>query len=131
MKLPKWKWWQWALAFLAFCIAGGVYSTITGTGALDEAAEEQVHSPAFTRFSQSRLIAPDVFAVVFPEGTDRDQVEAVARQTCGERQFCKVLGWTDAGAVARALPMTDRELAAQKFIITINRPTGMDEVIWR
>lgn len=81
-------------------------------------------------FSRSDEISTDAFAVVFDSSAGRSEVEVAARELCGARQWCKVFGWTDATSAARALPMTDRELEAQVFSLTINRASGMDEAVW-
>lgn len=82
------------------------------------------------KFAKKQLIAPNTYAVVFTQDASRDGVEVAARNLCGSRQWCQVLGWNDAAVAARAMPMTDREVEAQTFALTINRASGMDEVIW-
>lgn len=94
-----------------------------------EAATDKPPEPV-AHFSQSDELSADAFAVVFDSASPRPAIEAEARSLCGERQWCKVFGWTDAGSAARALPMTDRELEAQVFALTINRASGMDEAVW-
>lgn len=78
-----------------------------------------------------RTIGRDTSAMVFAASTSHAAVEAAARKHCAGRQWCKVLGWTDPRAAATAMPMTEREMAAQKFSYTLNRETGMDEAEWR
>lgn len=80
--------------------------------------------------SSPRTIAPDTFAVSFAADRSHAEIEHAARDLCQGKQFCKVLGWTDPSTMASALPMTDRELAALKFSLTINRISGMDEASW-
>ncbi len=94
------------------------------------AANNKPAAPERVRFSQQRLIAPDTFAVVFSASDDRAGVEAAAREKCQGRQWCKVLGWIDPAYAATAMPMTDREVQAQAFSLTINRSSGMDEAVW-
>lgn len=81
--------------------------------------------------ASQRIIERDTFAIVFDAGADHAAVEEAAREICAGKQWCKVLGWTDGSAAATSMPMTDRELAAQRFSLTINRASGMDEATWR
>lgn len=78
-----------------------------------------------------RTIAPDTSAMIFDPATARAEVEAAARAHCTGKQWCKVLGWSDPGAAATAMPLTDREVAAQRFGYTLNRSSGMDEFRWQ
>lgn len=91
---------------------------------------EQAPTPADFRFSARTMIAPDIFAVVFDPSSDRSAVEKAARDLCGSRQWCKVLGWTDEAFAGRAFPLTDREADATALSLTINRASGLDEAVW-
>ncbi len=76
-------------------------------------------------------IATDTFAMTFDSAAARSDVEREARVVCGSKQWCKVLGWSDPALAAKAMPMTDREVAALKFDLTINRATGIDRMRWQ
>ncbi len=87
-------------------------------------------APSGSEPPTSTIIANDTFAMVYEPTASRAEAERQAREICGTRQWCKVMGWSDRGLAAKALPMTDRELAGQKFVLTINRTTGIDEATW-
>ncbi|MBX9860687.1 MAG: hypothetical protein K2Y20_14035 [Sphingomonas sp.] len=70
--------------------------------------------------------ASDIFTVVLKPDAKPVDIEAAVRDHCGARQFCQVLGWVDPTSVARAFPMTDRELLDQVFEYELNRNTGLD-----
>jgi hypothetical protein len=78
-----------------------------------------------------REIGPNgQFAMLIPSGLDPGRFDDLARERCGAREFCMVIGWTDPAVAARALPMTDREVTAQAFIYTLNRTTGFEQGLW-
>ena len=68
--------------------------------------------------------------MILPADLPADQWDDAARKECGDRQWCKVFGWTDASFVARAMPMTDREAGALTFSYSLNRATGLDQALW-
>jgi hypothetical protein len=75
-------------------------------------------------------IAPDTYATAIEPAAARPEIEKAFRAKCGAKPWCKVIGFGDADAVAKALPLTDREAAAVKVIYTLNRSSGMDEFVW-
>lgn len=87
-------------------------------------------TPAPTPTFTFTAIATNVFVFTIPAEAKAATVEKAARDQCAARDFCKVFGWTDAARVARGFPMTDREAQAQSFDLSINRQSGMDEVVW-
>lgn len=126
MRAKRWVWIGGAVIGLA--VLGVITTALSpespAPGLPVEAPAEQV------RFSSVRTLAPDAYAVVFPPAASQAAVEGEARRKCAGKQWCKILGWTDPAYVATALPMTDREAAAQKFALTINRASGLDEAVW-
>jgi hypothetical protein len=77
-----------------------------------------------------REIAPDAYVVVIDPHADVAATETAIRKHCATEPVCTVLGWTDAGAAARALPMNDREGAALAVRFERNDPAGMDDMMW-
>jgi hypothetical protein len=75
-------------------------------------------------------LAPDVFTVVIDPHADVATTEAAIRKHCAARPVCTVLGWTDAGAVARTYPITDRDMQALAVRYDENEPAGLDEAMW-
>lgn len=75
-------------------------------------------------------IAPDVFTVVIDPHADVATTEAAFRKHCAARPVCTVLGWTEAGAVARTFPITDAEATALAVRYDENEPAGLDEAMW-
>lgn len=128
--MTKIKPWQWIAGGFAIIVLLGLSKNLFDPSAPSTSASPAEQPKTSARFSEVRTIAPDTYAVVFSPQASRDDVEAEARKRCDGKQWCKVLGWTDAGYVATALPMTDREVSRQVFALTINRASGLDEAIW-
>ena len=68
--------------------------------------------------------------MTFDQRSDPAEIVKLAREKCGAESFCMILGWTDSKFAARAMPMTDREVARQTFQYSLNRSTGLDEEKW-
>lgn len=69
---------------------------------------------------------PDIYTVVLQANAKPAEIEMAVRDHCGAREFCQVFGWVDRSRVARAFPMTDRELSGLVFDYKLNRSTGLD-----
>jgi hypothetical protein len=75
-------------------------------------------------------IANDMLATVVDPARSRTKIEADMRKACEGKQFCAVFGWTDPIKAASAMPMTDREAAAVAVTLSINRASGLDQILW-
>lgn len=94
-------------------------------------AQQEQNKGASTTAPTFRAIAgEDVFAMIIPGGATADQLPAMAREQCGQREFCQVHGWLSESDAARAMPMTDREVSAQAFQYAHNRSTGYEHRAW-
>lgn len=91
--------------------------------------EPEPKSKAAPAIIEHREIADDHFAILHVEGRTL-AVEREARDLCGHRSWCKVMGWKDADFVPRAMPLTDREIDKQTFVLIINRAMSYDQPIW-
>ena len=68
--------------------------------------------------------------MIIPEGLAPDRWKAVAKDHCGSAPMCTISAWTSKEDAARALPMTDAELASEAFSYGTNRSTGFDQALW-
>ncbi|MEG3147912.1 cell wall hydrolase [Sphingomonas sp. RT2P30] len=55
---------------------------------------------------------------------------AIATRTCGERPYCKVMGWTDRSKVPTALPLQQAQVAAMSFSYLRDKAHGFDKALW-
>jgi spore germination cell wall hydrolase CwlJ-like protein len=55
---------------------------------------------------------------------------AIASRACGDRPYCKVMGWTDKSRVPTALPLQQAQVATMSFSYLRDRPHGFDKALW-
>jgi hypothetical protein len=55
---------------------------------------------------------------------------AIATRTCGDRPYCKVMGWTDRSKVPTALPLQQAQVATMSFSYLRDRAHGFDKALW-
>lgn len=70
------------------------------------------------------------FVMIIPAGLPADRFRDAARDKCGSADMCQVWAWLDAADAARAIPMTDREVASLAFSYSVNRSTGHEQTVW-
>ena len=59
-----------------------------------------------------------------------DGFAQLAQRTCGDRPYCKVMGWTDARRTPAALPLQPGQIAAMSFSYLRDRAKGFDKALW-
>lgn len=69
------------------------------------------------------------YALIAPE-MSADELVLVSREKCGQKNMCSIFAWSNETDIARAFPMTDREVEAQIFTYKVNRNTGFDQRLW-
>lgn len=73
----------------------------------------------------------NVFHVALDPSMGADAFAALAIRTCGERPFCKFLGWTDARKVPPAgAPLTLAQLEAMSFSYLRDQAQGFGKALW-
>jgi hypothetical protein len=70
------------------------------------------------------------YAMIVTNGTDPASLPELAKAKCGQVDQCSVYAWRDAASAATALPMTDRDVAAEVFSYSINRNSGFEQALW-
>lgn len=92
--------------------------------ALDPAAAAIPLPPAVATDENSFLLTLNADAIT-PDGFAQ-----LAARTCGERPYCKVLGWTDKAKTPGALPLQPAQIAAMSFSYLRDRAHGFDKALW-
>jgi len=59
-----------------------------------------------------------------------DAFAAIATHACGDRPYCKVMGWTDKSKVPTALPLQQAQVATMSFSYLRDRAHGFDKALW-
>lgn len=55
---------------------------------------------------------------------------AIATRACGDRPYCKVMGWTDKTKVPAGLPLQQAQVASMSFSYLRDRAHGFDKALW-
>lgn len=93
----------------------------TEAGALEAGAEPS-----------TAVTPPDenTFLVTLDRRANPDGFAAQAIRTCGERAFCKFMGWTDARRMPKGLPLGDGAIDAMSFSYLRNQAIGYGKALW-
>lgn len=70
------------------------------------------------------------YAMIIPPDAKTDALVIAAKDKCGDQDICMVHAWQNKADMARAFPMTDKELASVAFSFSINRTTGHEKALW-
>ncbi|AHE53849.1 cell wall hydrolase [Sphingomonas sanxanigenens] len=72
----------------------------------------------------------DTFVITLDRGASADSYASLAIKTCGERSYCKVMGWTDAAATPRTPADAEKARASMSFSFLRNREAGFEKPLW-
>ncbi|MGE0178957.1 MAG: hypothetical protein AB7O91_03950 [Sphingomonas sp.] len=112
-------------ALLLYAVAPGCALPPAANDAAAPAPEKAAApAPAFS------AIGRDIHAMVFDPAMAAEAIRDAAKDRCGAAAFCQVHGWTARREAARAMPMTDPEVAAMGFTYTVNRSSGFESAMW-
>jgi len=73
---------------------------------------------------------PNTFLTTIDPAQPPESYFALVVQACGERPRCKVMGWSDVGAMAFNVPLTPEQIAALSFSYMRDRSVGYDKALW-
>jgi hypothetical protein len=59
-----------------------------------------------------------------------DAFALLATRTCGERLYCKVMGWTNKAKTPGALPLQASQIATMSFSYLRDKAHGYDKALW-
>ncbi len=94
-------------------------------GALfDTAAAESALPPALSGDGNSFLLTLD------PDAMSPDGFAQFATRICGDRSYCKVMGWIDPAMTPASLPLQPSQVASMAFSYLRDKPRGYDKALW-
>ncbi|GAA0731599.1 hypothetical protein GCM10009106_12290 [Sphingomonas japonica] len=73
---------------------------------------------------------PNTFLVTLDKRLVPDQFAALAERTCGNRPYCKLMGWTDAALKPALLPAEPQAMNAMAFSYLRDRARGFEKALW-
>lgn len=102
----------------------------SAAGPADTLAEGSVAAIPESAIPQPSAAGEDTFLVVLDRRMAPDAFAALAIRTCGERPYCKFMGWTNAARRPTALPASQAQLDAMSFSYLRNRDSGFGKALW-
>lgn len=72
----------------------------------------------------------DSFFVTLDSTLPPDSFAALASKTCGDRVYCKFMGWSDKAKTPGTLPLEPGQIATLSFSYLRDRALGYDKPLW-
>ena len=72
----------------------------------------------------------DAFVVVLDKKAPAASYPALALATCGQKDFCKFMGWTNASHAPRSFPIEPEHQRHLSFSYLRNRSNGFEKMLW-
>lgn len=72
----------------------------------------------------------DAFVVVLDRKVPASQYPALALAACGQKEFCKFMGWTDPRKAPKGFPVAPEQHKALSFSYLRNRSSGFEKMLW-
>ncbi|WEK01075.1 MAG: cell wall hydrolase [Candidatus Sphingomonas phytovorans] len=109
-----------------------LYSDAHKTGAaLVEASSAVVEAAAAgAALPPSLTTDTNSFLLTLDPRMPPDAFALLATRTCGERPYCKVMGWTNKAKTPGALPLQPTQIAAMSFSYLRDRARNYDKALW-
>ena len=80
-------------------------------------------------FSEVNTVVPGtIFASIDPQA-GFEAIQDTAKAACGDEAICKVVVFPAGSTLPKAFPMTEREASETIANFTLNRNSGMDELM--
>jgi spore germination cell wall hydrolase CwlJ-like protein len=98
--------------------------------AIADAAIAEVPTAAVPMLDAEVTPDRDSFLLTLPANIPPQLWPALASKTCGDRSYCKVLGWTDAARTPTRLPLNTAQIAGLSFSYLRDRLAGTERRLW-
>ena len=73
---------------------------------------------------------PNTFLTTIDPAQPPASFQALAVTACGDRPQCKVMGWSDVGAMGFTLPLSPEQIAAMSFSYLRDTWSGYNKALW-
>ena len=103
--------------------------TVPGTSVITTSPEGRVTgtiTPARTIVATSG----EAIIVTLNAASSPESFEALAKEKCGLKSYCKVLGWTDAGQAAQSGSVSEAQRTSMSFSYLRNADAGFEKALW-
>ncbi|MGY2735760.1 cell wall hydrolase [Sphingomonas sp. UYP23] len=101
-----------------------------------ELAVGQVAGAMFDPIASKTALPPPLagdgnsFLIALDDALSPDGYAVMAQRTCGDRAYCKVMGWSDPAKVSATLPLKPAQIASLSFSYLRDRQHGYDKSLW-
>jgi spore germination cell wall hydrolase CwlJ-like protein len=102
----------------------------TAVAAADEANATLAAMSLNTRGLAPLPTDPNSFLTTIDPRQPPESFQALALKACGDRPRCKVMGWSEPGAMGFALPLNDEQIAALSFSYLRDRDAKLEKTLW-
>ena len=75
-------------------------------------------------------IDPNSFLVTLDARAGPNSFPAVAMKTCGARDYCKLMAWTDKAHTPASLPLGQAQIATMSFSYLRDKAHGYEKALW-
>lgn len=101
-------------------------------GALDEAAGLTAEANAVIAAGEAGAVSvdPNTFLVTLDRKVTPELLPAFAKRACGEREYCRVMGWNEKRLTPAQLPLDPNQVAGMAFSYLRDRAKGFDKPLW-
>ena len=79
---------------------------------------------------QALSIDPNSFLVTLDPRAAPDSFVALATRTCGTRDYCKLMAWTDRSKTPSGLPLGQAQIAAMSFSYLRDKSRSYEKALW-
>ncbi|MFM9851282.1 MAG: cell wall hydrolase [Sphingomonadaceae bacterium] len=70
------------------------------------------------------------FIIEIDRGADPSSLPIIAERTCGNRDYCKLIAWTNAAQMPTSFPVGEAAIATSSFSYLRNRPQNFEKALW-
>ncbi len=75
-------------------------------------------------------VDPNSFLVTLDGRMGADSFPAIALRTCGARDYCKLMAWTDKARTPGSLPLGQAQIATMAFSYLRDKAHGYEKALW-
>lgn len=104
--------------------------TVPGTSVITTTPEGRVSGTITPPTRTIVATSGEAIIVTLNAASSPESFEALAKEKCGLKSYCKVLGWTDAGQAAESGDVNETQRTAMSFSYLRNTDAGFEKALW-
>lgn len=104
--------------------------TVPGTSVITTSPEGRVTGTITPPARTIVATSGEAIIVTLNAASSPESFEALAKEKCGLKSYCKVLGWTDAGQAAQSGNVSEAQRTSMSFSYLRNTDAGFEKALW-